>query len=76
MIWIVFHSQTQAIQCRNFLAKNGIIGHIGKPPRAHRQDACTWAVGIEWGEKNKAQQALYQYGIRPCAWMDAEGGKL
>ena len=77
MVWIVFPSQTQAIQCRNVLAQNGIIGHIGKPPQAgERPHACTWAVGIRWEEQTKSQQACRDRGIRPCAWLDGIGSIL
>lgn len=76
MVWIVFHGQTQAIQCRKLLAENGVIGHLGRPPRTQRQDSCAWAIGIRWEEQSKAEQILRRYGVRPCAWLDAEGGKV
>lgn len=77
MVWIVFHSQTQAIQCRNMLAQNGIIGQLGKPPRTNNHQAsCTWAVGIHWEEQSKSRQICKAYGIHPCAWMDGTGGAL
>lgn len=76
MIWIVFHSQTQAIQCRKMLAENGVIGHLGRAPRMQKTDSCAWSVGIRWEEQGKAQQILRRYGVHPCAWLDAEGGKV
>ncbi|MBS5143950.1 MAG: DUF3343 domain-containing protein [Butyricicoccus pullicaecorum] len=76
MVWIVFHGQTQAIQCRKLLAENGVIGHLGKPPREQGQDSCAWAVGIQWEAHEKAVQVLRRYGVSPCAWLDAEGGKI
>ena len=77
MVWIVFHSQTQAIQCRNILAQNGVIGHLGKPPRtADGQRSCTLAVGIRWEEQTKCRQTCKIHGIEPCAWMDGGGSNL
>lgn len=77
MVWIVFHSQTQAIQCRNMLAQNGVIGQLGKPPHpVDHSRSCAWAVGVRWEEQTKSRQACKDHGIKPCAWMDGTGGSV
>lgn len=74
MIWIVFYGQTQAIRCRNVLAKNGITGLLRKPPRpANSQHSCIWAVGIHTEEEQKVRQICADYGIHPNFWMDQAG---
>lgn len=77
MIWIVFYSQTQAVRCRNVLAKNGIAGLLRKPPRpANAQHTCIWAVGIPPESEQQARQICLSHNVRPNFWMDQSGRVL
>lgn len=73
MVWIVFHSQTEAIQCRDILARAGILGRLGQPPHTPQHPSCAWAIAVGWDQQTAARMACTAQGIQPCAWIK-EGG--
>lgn len=71
-IWMLFHSQTQAMACRCVLVRCGYRCWLRKPQRKARTDSCAWAVGVSQATRTQLIPLLQKNNLQPFDWREGE----